>query len=143
MNKKLIMGIDKPSIRDRKKDIALFILRIVFGGLMIIEHGIPKAMNLFGTSEIKFYDFIGLGPKMSLVLAVFAELICAAFVVIGLMTRLASIPIIFTMLVANFVVHFGDPLGELELGLLYLGAFVSIFYLGGGKYSIDEKIVGL
>ena len=45
--------------------------------------------------EIKFMDFMGLGPDISLTLVVFSEGLCAALLVLGLFTRWASIPFNF------------------------------------------------
>ncbi len=131
---------NKPRIEDHKKDWAILILRVVFGGMMFLQHGLPKALKLFGGGEIQFFNFIGIGPKTSLALAVFAEFICALFIVLGFLTRMATIPLIITMLVAIFVVHWGDPLDKLEMAILYLGSFLAIINLGGGKFSIDYRI---
>lgn len=131
---------DKPSLKSEKTDIALLILRVAFGLFMIALHGWPKFLKLFSGEEIRFFSFLGLGEQLSLVLAVFAELLCSVLIVLGLMTRLASIPLIITMLVAVFVVNFGNPLNDLELGALYLSAFIALFYMGAGKYSLDYWI---
>ncbi|HKK89553.1 MAG TPA: DoxX family protein [Saprospiraceae bacterium] len=131
---------DKPSIKSVKTDIALLVLRVVFGFFMIARHGWPKFQKLFSGEEIQFINFLGLGEQFSLALAVFAELLCSLLVILGLMTRLATIPLIITMLVAVFIVNFGNPLSDLELGFLYLGAFLALFYMGSGKYSLDYWI---
>ena len=47
-------------------NLGLLILRIVFSA-MLLFHGIEKIEILF-SSEIKFADPIGLGPKLSLIL---------------------------------------------------------------------------
>jgi putative oxidoreductase len=88
--------------------------------------------------EIKFGDPIGLGPGISLGLAVLAEFACAILVGIGLFTRWATIPLIITMSVAAFVVHAQDPFGYQEKALLYLLIYISILIFGPGKYSIDQ-----
>jgi putative oxidoreductase len=131
------MTTDKPSLKSVKIDIALLVLRIVFGFFMIALHGWPKFQKLFSGEEIRFINFLGLGAQFSMALAVFAELICAFLIVLGLMTRLATIPLIITMFVAVFVANFGNPLTDLELGMLYLSAFIALFYMGAGKYSLD------
>ena len=78
--------------------------------------------------------------KTSLVLSIFAEVLCALFVVLGLFTRFATIPLIITMLVAIFGANTGKPLLESELALLYLGAFVTLLFCGPGKLSVDGMI---
>ena len=121
-------------------DLALLILRIVFGGSMIIGHGWGKLQRLFSGEPIEFGDPYGLGPATSLVLATFAEFLCAVLVMAGLLTRWALIPLIITMLTVVFVVHFGDPFGRVEKGLLFLAAYVALLITGPGGYSIDALL---
>ncbi len=83
----------------KNTDIALLLLRLGVGGLML-THGIPKLMRLFGSDPIQFGDPIGIGVEASLTLAVFSEVICSVLIIIGLGTRLAAIPLIITMAVA-------------------------------------------
>jgi putative oxidoreductase len=78
-----------------------------------------------------------LGSSVSLSLTIFAELFCALLIVIGLFTRLATIPLIVTMCVALFKAHNSDFFGEGEMAALYLGAFITILLTGPGKYSVD------
>lgn len=123
----------------KTNDLALLILRIFFGGFMIYGHGWPKLMRLFGGEEIKFMDFLGLGPTISLGLAVFAEVICALLVMAGAYTRLASIPLIFTMGVAAFVSNAGEPFSNLEKALLFMVGFIVTAIAGAGWYSVDAR----
>lgn len=120
------------------KDITTLVMRIAFGGLML-THGYPKLVKLFSQSfgDISFPDPLGLGPGLSLVLTVFSEFVLAIFVLIGFRTRLASIPLIFTMLVAAFLVHAGDSLRDREMALLYLAGYTALAFMGGGQYSLD------
>src|SRR5690606_18610297 len=115
--------------------IALLILRVGAGGLMLI-HGIPKLQMLF-SGEIQFPGVMGLSPTISLILAVFSEVLCSLLILIGLKTRLATIPLILTMLIAVFMIHASDPFAKQELGLLYLFLYILLFLLGSGKFSVD------
>src|SRR6056297_1274539 len=108
----------------RNRDYALLLLRLLFGGLMI-THGWPKLMKIVN-ADWGFADPLGMGPAASLILTVFAEFICAAALVVGFKTRWCAIPLIITMLVAVFIVHGSDPLGDKELALLYLGGFLAL-----------------
>ena len=121
-------------------DIGLLLLRLTFGGLMLINHGWGKMMNLFGDDPIQFADPIGIGETASLALAVFAEVVCAALVAIGFLTRWAIIPLIITMLVAIFIVHISDPFKKMEMAILYLIPYVVLWMNGAGKYSVDALL---
>lgn len=120
------------------KNLSLLILRLS-GGLMILTHGYPKFLKILN-GDFSFADPLGLGQEVSLVSAVFAEFICAILVILGLYTRLASVPVLFTMLVAALIVHSDDPFARQELGLLYATIFTVTALNGGGNYSLDKII---
>ncbi len=125
---------------DRKTDLALLLLRVVFGALMIADHGWKKMLKFFADGPLEFGDPIGLGAPLSLVLVVFAEVACALLLILGLFTRLASIPLVVTMTVAAFVVHGNDGLAKMEMALLYLAVFLALGLSGPGWYSLDRKL---
>ena len=118
--------------------IGLLVLRAGAGGLMM-THGWAK-LSSFSSMRTMFGDPIGLGVETSLVLTIFAELVCAGLVVLGLATRLAAIPLIIAMAVAGFVVHAADSLQKKELAFLYLAIFVALAFTGAGRYSLDALI---
>jgi putative oxidoreductase len=113
----------------------LFVLRLGVGGMML-THGLPKFQLLLDEPS-RFLDPIGLGAELSLFLVVFAELVCAALIVVGAFTRLACIPLLFAMLVAAFIYHADDPFKGRELALLYGAGTLAILLLGAGRLSVD------
>ena len=119
------------------KNLAALLLRILVGGLMIM-HGWPKLANY--DQYVAEFNPIGLGNDLSLSLAIFGEFICGIFLVLGFMTRLSTIPVLITMIVAFFVVHAADPFQIKELSFLYMGLVIVIFFLGSGKYSADALL---
>ena len=119
------------------EDLGKLVLRVVAGGIMLLDHGWPKLMG-FGEKVDTFADPIGLGPGLSLTLIVLAEVLCALLVVLGLWTRLSTIPLIIGMAVITFVTHGDDILGKGESGLIYLTVFVGILLFGGGRFSLDR-----
>lgn len=119
-------------------DFASLLLRISLG-LLMLSHGIPKLMNLMN-GDMQFGDPIGIGIPASLTLTVFAEVFCSLLLLFGLWTRLALIPLIFTMIVAVFIVHINDDLGTKELAFMYLFGYCALFLLGNGKYAIDSLL---
>ena len=116
--------------------LALLIARFGIAALML-THGIPKLGMLLSGEPVQFLPFMGLSAKFSLGLAVFAEVICSVFLLVGFATRLALIPLIITMLVAVFVVHAADPFSSKEPGFQYLLVYIVLLIMGGGKYSVD------
>lgn len=122
-------------ISDFNLNLSSLILRLVAGSFML-THGVPKLQRLLA-GELQFGDPIGLGPEVSLGLAVFAEFLCSILLILGLGTRLASIPLIVTMAVAAFIAHGADPFGRKELSLIYLAVYIALFLLGSGKFSVD------
>ena len=87
--------------------------------------------------DFAFADPIGMGPTLSLLLTVFAEVICTIMILTGFKGRFASIFGMITMFVAVFVVHLEDPWKKKELGLIYFIIYLAIFLMGTGKLSID------
>jgi putative oxidoreductase len=79
-----------------------------------------------------------MGETVTKYVAVFVEFGCAFLVLIGFMTRWASLLLCVLMAVAFFVVHKTDAFNVRELALMYLVASVAIFLMGPGKYSIDN-----
>lgn len=118
------------------RDIGLLLLRVVVGMLMLTQHGWGKLLSYSERSET-WADPIGLGGPVSMALAVFAEVICSALVVIGLSTRLAAIPVVITMAVAAGIIHWDDPFGKKEFALLFLVPFLTLALTGAGRYSVD------
>lgn len=110
-------------------------VRIIFGILFLL-HGWQK-LSMFDTLVTVFPDPLGVGSRISLMLAIFAELFCSVGFILGFLYRLALIPMIFTMSIAFFIIHGSDPLSTKELALVYLVIFVIMFIAGPGKYAID------
>ena len=122
----------------RRYNLALLILRLLFGGLLM-WHGVSKVM-MFEELSASFPDPIGLGGGLSLYLTIFVEVVCSVAVIFGAFYRLALVPIICAMAVAMFVVHRGDAFAAKELALIFLVVFVLMFVMGAGAYSLDNII---
>lgn len=125
-----------PQYNDTKLSGILLIARVLFGGLLFY-HGFMKIMDL-NALEFTFPDPFGIGAPASLWLVIFAEVFCSLACIFGFLFRLALIPIIFSMGVATFVVHSGDPFAVKELALVYLIAFIILYITGPGGYAIDS-----
>lgn len=120
--------------QDVKIASSLLTARVIFA-LLLASHGLQKLQD-FEMMADSFPDPLGIGSHISLALAIFGELFCSIAAVFGFLTRLALIPMAFTMTVAFFVTH-GGSVAEGELALVYLIVFVLLTFAGPGKYSID------
>lgn len=118
--------------------IAMLLLRVGFGVLMIPGHGWKKLTNFAGMKG-EFMNFMGLGSTLSLGLATFAEFFCSLLLIFGLFTRLATIPLIITMVVA-FGVHNYELFSKYDLIPAFLLGYITILLLGPGKYSMDALV---
>jgi putative oxidoreductase len=117
---------------------ATLVLRLGLGILMM-HHGYHKLVN-FGAEQAKMINFMGMGQSMSLALVVFAEFFCSLFLILGLFTRLATIPLIITMCVVVFKVSHADVFGNAQTATLYLIGYVALLLTGPGKVSVDGMI---
>lgn len=118
--------------------LALFLLRIASGGLMI-PHGYDK-LKKFSEYAPGFTDPLHIGSSLSLSLVIFAEFFCAILIVLGLLTRLTTVPLIINMAVVVFIAHKGEIFGKGEHGALYLAIYIAILFVGAGKFSLDKMI---
>lgn len=123
---------------DRGYGAGLLILRVA-AGAFLMTHGLAKIMDFAALSQT-FLDPIGLGPQLSLILIVFAEFFCSILLILGLLTRLALIPMIIGMIVAAFFTFPQFSFEGSEKALLYLVVFVSLMFTGAGAYSLDRLI---
>lgn len=118
---------------------SLLFLRVVTGVFML-THGYSKLLMLTAGGPYQFADPLGMGVATSLILAVFAEVLCSILLIFGLATRFSAIPLLFTMLVAALIVHADDGFGRKELPLLYASVFFVIALAGPGRFSLDNLI---
>ncbi len=136
---KILKLIFDSNAGDRKADIGLLLLRVGTGSFMLFGHGWGKLIS-FADKADTWADPIGLGPTLSLALAIFAEFFCSLAIIAGVGTRAAAVPLLITMLVAAGIVHADDPWGKQEFALLYGWAFAALIFTGAGKYSLDTVI---
>jgi putative oxidoreductase len=117
---------------------AMLVLRLGLGILMMM-HGYNKLVH-FADKQDSFMNFLGMGSTITLALVVFAEFFCSLFLILGLFTRLAAIPLIIATLVMIFKSHNGDILGEGEHAALYLTGYLVLLLVGPGRASVDSMI---
>lgn len=118
----------------------LLILRVGISAAMLV-HGIAKVQGFDKLSE-GFADPLGVGAKNSLIMAIGAEVGCSILLIIGFASRLVSIPLAFTMIIALFVVHKEDPWKVKELAAVYLIVYSALVFTGPGAISLDHALFG-
>ena len=116
-------------------DLARLILRLQ-AGLLMLTHGWPKLQNFAERSE-SFADPFGVSSPVSLSLVIFAEVFCSVLLIVGWKMRWVVIPLIITMLVIVFDIHWEDPFRRKELPLMFLGVYMSLLLAGAGRFSVD------
>jgi putative oxidoreductase len=126
-------------VSDSAFAFAMLLLRLGAGSLMLMQHGLDKLMH-FQARAAHFSDPFGIGSTTSLAMVLFAEVFCATFVIMGLFTRLACIPLVIAMSVALIYANHSDFYGKGELPGLYLVCFLVILFNGPGKVSLDNFI---
>lgn len=124
--------------REYLTSTGLLVLRVGIGALMLV-HGIAKIRG-FSEMSTAFPDPIGLGSQLSLIMAIGAEVGCSLLLIFGFASRLATIPLAFTMLVALIVVHSADPWQVKELAAAYLLVYASLLLTGPGRISLDHLL---
>jgi len=126
------------------RDLGLFLLRATFGLYMAFGHGWGKIVGgpeqwagLGGTMEIFGLGFV---PTFWGFMAAVAEFVGALLIVLGLLTRPAALLLVLNMGVAATAHMTGAIDGGPEMALLYGFVFLSLIFIGPGKYSVDEVV---
>ena len=119
-------------------DFAVLLLRVV-PSLFMMGHGWSKLSNVLN-GDWSFADPIGVGEPISLVLTIFAELVCSIMVIVGFFTRPALVILMVLCTVIIFIIHGADPIGDKEHAALFFAIYAAIFITGPGRMSIDNRL---
>jgi putative oxidoreductase len=134
--------------------LAPLITRIVLG-ICLFPHGAQKMLGWFGgygfSGTLQFFTQQAGLPWVIGLLVILIEFFGALFLLAGFLTRLSALLIIFDMVGIIWKAHFangffmnwfGNQAGEgYEYHLLVIGLAISLLITGGGKASIDHRIV--
>lgn len=130
------------STDERARDFGLLFLRVSGGLFLLWVHGLPKLLDFSAQLQL-IEDPFHLGAHLTLILAIFAEVVCPLLIVAGLLARLACVPILFVLLVALLVVHPQWSVAEGQFGWLLLILFATVLIAGPGRLVIPVRLPGV
>ena len=124
------------------QDLGLLALRLLIPIPLFLKHGTEKLFRFHAMAQ-HFPDPLHIGVLPSLIFAMIADGICMPLLMLGLATRWAALWSFINLFVAWAFVHhflfFGPGSDHGELIVLYMGAMITLFLAGPGKYSIDAS----
>jgi putative oxidoreductase len=111
----------------------------ILAGITFIIHGLPKLLNIAG-SEV-FFGKMGLPPDLAMSIGLL-EVIGGVALIVGILTRVASILFIIEMIGATIVAKLSKGfVGGYELDLLLMSISISLLLTGPGKASIEWDLL--
>ncbi len=134
-------------LQPRLNDIALLLLRGILG-VVFIYHGSQKLFGWFGgggfSATADYMQSLGIPfPMLSTFLAGSAEFFGAIALILGFGTRIAAIPMAFTMLVGIVTVHnsaFGLQHNGMEYTLTLGVVLAALALMGPGSLTVTRLI---
>lgn len=126
----------------RGQGVALLLGRLSVGLLFVSTgwgkvHDIPKVVGFFTSLHIP-------APEFHAYLVSYSELLCGSALVIGLLSRLATVPLIVSMIVALLTAKASDIHGLFDLvgadEFTYLCMLIVIAAVGPGSLSLDTFV---
>jgi len=113
-------------------------------GLLFVSTGWGKVHSIEKVTG--FFTSLGIpAPHFHAVLVGYSELLCGAALVVGLLSRLATVPLVVSMIVAILTAKRPDMHGIFDLvgfdEFTYLVVLVMIAIIGPGAVSLDAAIV--
>lgn len=119
--------------------LSVLILRFAISLEIMLAHGLKKLGVGVAVAE-QVPNPLHLPEKLNEGFAIAGNLVFPVFVILGLFTRLAILPILAITLTGYFVVHWHDSILERDTPFMYSMVYLFILFIGPGKYSIDYRI---
>jgi putative oxidoreductase len=111
----------------------------ILAGIAFIAHGLPKLSEPSMTQG--FFGNIGLPPELAIPIGLL-EVIGGFAILVGVVTRIASILFIIEMIGATIVAKLSEGfVGGFELELLLISIAISLLLTGPGNISIEYNIL--
>ncbi len=125
-------------------DPALFFLRVATG-LVFFMHGWQKWEGGIASTSSFLNTLQFPAPDTLAIVLIAAEVIGGAALLLGAYTRLAAKVTAIVAIVALLTVHIGKGYfisgGGFEFILLILAACIALLVFGGGRWSLDHKVL--
>ncbi len=137
--KKLLLPFFSTVPSEKLFDRGMLFFRAAISLEMIFVHGLKK-LGIGGTEAEIVPNPLHLPEAFNEALAISANLFFPFLILIGLCTRLATLPALAVTLTGYFVVHWNDALLVKDTPFMYSVAYLLILVLGPGKYSFDHRI---
>jgi putative oxidoreductase len=111
----------------------------ILAGIAFIAHGTPKLVDPAMTQG--FFGNIGLPPEMAIPIGLL-QVIGGFLILVGILTRIASILFIIEMVGAILLAKISDEfVGGYELELILIAIAVSLFLTGPGRISVEYDVI--
>jgi putative oxidoreductase len=119
--------------------LPLLAFRVLLSLELMYAHGLKK-LGIGVAEAEQVPNPLHLPETLNNLFALSANLIFPVFVILGLFTRLAVLPILAVTLTGYFLLHLHDAPLIKDPPFMYSLSFLLVFFLGAGKYSLDHKI---
>ena len=117
----------------------------LFVGIMMVQFGVRQIAH-FPEAVASIPDISGISGAWIMGIFIGVEIICSIFIMFGFLTRLMTLPLFISMIIAEYyVLH--DKLHEAAyqltwqsygyLPIMFLGIYFFILFVGPGKISVD------
>ena len=143
------MPIKADSLWESRASKAVVLIRVLVGWVFLSE----------GIQKFLFADSLGVGrfvkigipwPQFMAPFVGVVEIVCGSLLLIGLVTRLATVPLLIDISVALYttkIVTFAKnglwgTLHEARTDVSMLLGLIFLLLIGGGAWSLDARLVG-
>jgi putative oxidoreductase len=137
--KKLFAWSIDPSVSYIRFNAVMLCFRIAVSLEMIFVHGFKK-LGIGAAEAEKVPNPLHLPEAFNSAFALFANTFFPFMVLIGLCTRLATLPTLAVTLTGYFVLHWSDVAAVKDTPFIYSIVFLLILVMGLGRYSVDRYL---
>ena len=137
--KKIFLQSINPTVSYSLFNFSMLLFRTAASLEIIFVHGVKK-LNIGAAEAEKIPNPLHLPEAFNDAFAVSANIVFPLLVLIGLCTRLATLPTLAVTLTGYFILHWNDAALVKDTPFIYSVIFLLILLLGPGKYSVDNYL---